>query len=470
MIVPREEERKFWDKHLLTKIQDADLQQENGKIPVYNGSPLRGECFPVELLEKVFQEYISLRRDIQSAHRKMITLAGVCRYWKAVLLSQPVFWSYICVTSFFPTQRNPGLIPLVELWLIRSGSTTPLSLTIARVTNHDRVNQIMDLLLAQVHRWKSVRFIFSDRHPNQCLCDITKGTAEILEDVYLSASNWPQSFLLRIWGALGSSPALRKAIFPRSLPIPTSLLPWHQLTYLTLPGGLPCKVLYSILKNCHCVEQLDIPFPHGIVEQASDSIVLPCLRKLGLFVGPGTSPALVNLKAPVLDSFNLPFSFGPHPLYCLTDADDFLSRSQCSLQTLHISCAFTREDTDTLIPFLNSKNLMQLREVTLSGLLESAMESLLQALIVQAQGQSKSPILLPSLSKLTLGLGEKTTTLADGLVGEMLMSRMNTGNGLKEAYITVARAQHGFVRDKEMAGVLREMGLILVYNINEPLM
>ncbi|KAF8661418.1 hypothetical protein AX16_001336 [Volvariella volvacea WC 439] len=451
------EEKRFWDRHLPSYQFEEPETAGCGSIPVHNGFVFHGKTLPIELLEEIFQEYIedTPSTEIRSVHLNLTSLAHICHHWRTILLSQPKFWSRICLDHL-----SPSLILLVELWLIRSGSTTPLkiSLNFTRA-NDDKLNpQIMSLLVGEAHRWRSIDFYFKGEHPPDAFHNMEKGSAPVLQDVRLEAESWPQESLTRIWVALGSSPSLRTARISHLPSMSPSLLPWHQLVSLRVPEGVQCQTLFSILKDCPRLEELMLRYPKGNMEQMTDTITLPRLKCLWFLVKRGTPQVITKLIAPMLETFILSFpsGIGDHTEQ-LSHTDDFLQRSKCSLLSLRIHGAFRRTRADPLIPFLRSPNLVHLKRINLARLRTDSAEKLLRFLTVPPFGEDEKPaILWPSLNKVVLNLLDRKQELVDGLVGEMLASRKSK---LKEVCIHVSRAQHGFVRDKEVVDELRKSGL-----------
>ncbi|KAF9072429.1 hypothetical protein BDP27DRAFT_413084 [Rhodocollybia butyracea] len=110
-----------------------------------------------------------------------LTLSQVCSYWRRVALSFPDLWSTIIVIS-----PGPCHVPLVELWLERSGQL-PLTFYIdnrncdtweKECASITAAEDVIYLLRPHVRRWKSATFklfarlqplSWSAAHPSGCL-------------------------------------------------------------------------------------------------------------------------------------------------------------------------------------------------------------------------------------------------------------------------------------------------------------
>ncbi|KAF8639605.1 hypothetical protein AX16_010274, partial [Volvariella volvacea WC 439] len=405
------------------------------------------ESLPAELLEQVFQTclYPTPDSDIVRTHAKLCSLAHVCRGWRTVLHSKSTFWSEISVRS--PTLAH---VRLVEFWLLRSGSTSPLSLTLVSTSGDghgDIVDQLMNLFVAQAHRWKFVYFRFSGERPNDALCGLSKGSLKILESARLTARLWPKDLVSHIWDVFGSSPALRNAdVFNfMNVEMPLAFLPWDQLTCLRLPEKLSCHTALAILSSCYNLKQLSV---HDIERPTSHilrPIVLPHLQDLRTKITSRIPSVLNHLEAPNLSKWRITALNSPLQAQ-LSSCDNFLSRSQCKLRWLNIR-SLPPED-NSLFSFFKSLNLIHLEEVRIHYIQQDILEEL------TISGESKLPVLWPSLRRLDVALMPPVEK--DGLIGSMLLSRANTQYKLEEVYVISSPMEHCFVEDIKIASRLRE--------------
>ncbi|KAF8642464.1 hypothetical protein AX16_009465 [Volvariella volvacea WC 439] len=367
-------------------------------------------------------------------HSKHISLAKVCHLWRAVLNSQPDFW-----TTVFINRLSPSIILLVELWLIRSGPTSPLSLTLkhdletSTISLNVLTDQVLNLLSTQVHRWKSVELMLYRERPNAAMCSLRPGSAKILESIKLNIARWPLESQQKAWSALGSSPALRRVQMTSELaPLMPIMLPCGQLAHLQLPKGSSHEILFPILASCHSLEELTVKNPKGNAPAIPLPVVLPCLKTLNLFTKSLKVKFFDNLTAPALQKLDI-ICYDETRQKHISAFDGFLARSRCTVRSLSILMH------QPPLPLLKSPYLVHLEEVCVS----SAEKEILWGLAIDEQ--SGSPVLWPSVRRLELELDSPIGE--DGLIASMLLSRAGTEYEIEWVKMDVENEEHGFKQD-----------------------
>jgi hypothetical protein len=276
---------------------------------------------PNEIVSEIFMHFLAAYPLFPplTGLRSPTLLTRICRRWREIALSTPALWSAI------GTSYNDGILlkqkaHLFDLWLKRSRSR-PLSL---RVSGTD-VTEILATVVPHRARWEDLRLcLFPFDLP------IIEGPMPLLRYLDLEFWEYPAADVL----AFREAPLLRTVILHSSAF--ASMLPWAQLTSLTLLGIYPREcfpVLQKTMNLVHC--ELGVCFD-GDNNQPGPDIALPYLESLVIsdIDSPGTD-LLGTFIVPALRSLKIPEEFlRPSPIDSLTG---FISKSGCKPKEVYIT-------------------------------------------------------------------------------------------------------------------------------------
>ncbi|KAJ6468981.1 hypothetical protein C8R47DRAFT_1223079 [Mycena vitilis] len=253
-----------------------------------------------------------------------ILLTQICRRWQEIALGIPKLWSAISSPA---ECTSHGESRMVRLWLERSGSS-PLDLTLGRYGQSPHVS-VVEALILQRARWKHLKVTHhADTHPT------FDGPMPLLRHLQLSSS------VGRSMGtvSISQAPLLRTVVLDDVAASHVTLLPWAQLTSLTLSNVYPSEcfpILVQTLNLVHC----DLGLHPGPDLGHRRDIPLLCLDSL-VMSDVGRRPVtnlLPTLIVPALRRLEIPEYFlEPNPIDSLKT---FISKSGCKLEELHLTGA-----------------------------------------------------------------------------------------------------------------------------------
>ncbi|KAF8642887.1 hypothetical protein AX16_009350 [Volvariella volvacea WC 439] len=358
------------------------------------------------------QRRINYRLDLSP-----LFLGQVCSTWRGIVRFMPTLWSTIRL--YIPGKAQAHL---AELYLIRSGPITPLTLSIRYPgvvfqTDKEALRIVISAFGDQIHRWRGIdlRLPFFD---SDTLLDhhrVRHGATEILETLHLQMTDGGtrEHELIEI---LSMSPALKDV----SINCPTLTEPsklWSQLTHLYLaPPSL--RTVHPIL---HLLQELQVlrfvlgPFLDTlwIGGPEIEATILPKLHTLELGCSSATQ-LLAYITTPALKSLDI------SQLSVCDPAEikfrEFLERSQCSITSFALSgpLSWTRswQRRVGVVKYLATPELQSVERINITGDVDNVVVALL------AMG------LFPSLKELVLARCQAS----DGLVSTMIQKRMQ-GDG-----------------------------------------
>lgn len=319
---------------------------------------------PPELLGEIFKHYInevpqSRRKDlctstVTSGHLTTvnpIVLGHVCASWRALSVSMNTLWSSLAVY-----RPKPSHLPLIQLWLERSGSC-PLTLSLSHAVDGDRyqhvaTEHILSQYIRLAQRWKSIRLSLFDSKPYRPLLNLSSGSTAILESAQLDLPDWDHADVDKLWSILHSSPSLRRVSWGSEcnfteLP---SHIPWAQLTHISSKSLITASSadLLFALRPCRDLVELSLStsWPEcGSINMHTPAL-LPNLRFLKIY-SEGGNPAqlLGQLTLPSLASLQIYHSSFSCNSTGFTESVrkpcsylfEFLCRSKCPLSQLMVS-------------------------------------------------------------------------------------------------------------------------------------
>jgi len=363
----------------------------------YVHSPLIHQ-FPLEINTYIFvlafppQEACAWCSSIPREKASPLVLTKVCHTWRALALFTPRLWSYI---SFDTEKPN---FPLLNHQIAHSG-TVPLSVFLVSGfgSNKELANakQAMSLVIKQLHRVVSFYLLLRDEVAMGCASisdlDYPK-TAPLLEELHFHCpNNGPtSSFQLRF----AIEPPRPRQVTLDYISFDQICLDWSNVSSLTLDfcyvDMLP-PTLKSLERLVLGQTSWDLPRPvvdrsiqHVILEDSGDDLMLTL-----------TLPSLRTLDVDIdcTETFGI--------------ACDFLLRSLCPLQALHIRYANAYDDdaTQVIQALLGVLEITkELQHLTLRFLADSFVNfppSNLEPL-VRRFSESQNRGFLPHLQTLTL--------------------------------------------------------------------
>ncbi|KAJ7159966.1 hypothetical protein C8R43DRAFT_1064036 [Mycena crocata] len=294
-------------------------------------------ALPNEMLAEIFRHFLPIYPFCPPLVGTLspMTLTQVCQKWRNVALSTPVLWRAISLNGMVQDHedvvddRCEGQISVLKAWLSRSGCL-PLS-----IQAHDfwfcgfLAPGALTALVPHRARWEHVTL---EMLPSQL---------NLLED------SMPCLRHLEIWLGMGNPypaslqdmPRLR-AVTLWDFSYPLHLLPWSQLTSLTLVGQPHHKCTLILKQTPNLVHCMLVLFAWSLDEiEIEPDTQFPFLESLVLVQFTSDEhPAtgyLQTLIAPRLRSLQLPESFlGPDPIHTLTV---FIKKSGCKLEDVYIT-------------------------------------------------------------------------------------------------------------------------------------
>ncbi|KAF7351330.1 F-box domain-containing protein [Mycena sanguinolenta] len=251
------------------------------------------------------------------------TLTYVCHRWREIALSTAALWRGILVPVIF--RDEPHLLSILESWLSRSGCL-PLSILMEDIFDVLSEECVASLVLHRA-RWEYVTLAVL----NEPIIHSIQGAMPLLRQFEIR-SNGVQDPLSPV--RFCEVPRLRSATM-WELRGPIDVLPWSQLTSLTLVyvDEWPAILKETVnLVHCHL-------FPYAEEDQTIPDIRLLVLESLVLspFEVPD-QPAtnlLLTFITPALRTLEVPEAFlQPDPIATLAS---FISKSECDLQKIRIT-------------------------------------------------------------------------------------------------------------------------------------
>ncbi|KAJ7866342.1 hypothetical protein B0H13DRAFT_2561468 [Mycena leptocephala] len=249
-------------------------------------------------------------------------LTHICCRWREIALGTPTLWS--AITSSY----NDGIplkqkAHLFDLWLKRSRFCL-LSLQIGGGMG---IDEFLAVVVPHRARWEHLEL---EDTSLACL-PIIDGPMPLLQhlnlSLYHSFTDAPEVFAFR------DAPLLRTVILSPDA-ASSIILPWAQLTSLTLFNVYPCECVPILQKTTNLVHcKLEVSFDSDNDEPGLD-ITLPYLESLSIDQYAVTD-FLEKFIVPALRSLKIPEDFiEPDPIQSLTG---FISKSGCKLEEVHIT-------------------------------------------------------------------------------------------------------------------------------------
>ena len=388
-------------RSVLSKFQMLPVELLAVIFKIFVNSLSQWEEPPASTASDYFDSGFAYLRDM-SKMKPPFTLASVCQQWRAVAISIPSLWINIDLTgdSSFTQLGDP-----MSCLLTRSGQQ---HLNVA-IDLRDRTADppFFDAFCGSSSRWQNARIV----------CDY----GENFKALVPSRWNLPQlkSLSLGSYDGLSLPPIHAPKLEKLELcsPLIKSYLPWHQLRELSLLSVKISTVVYCLeacpgLTCLHC--QLYYPGYYPRERLESSLLVHHNLLTLETFEDSGTMSlppdnVLRYLELPALQvlTLSIPCQKDYPDEYAISDQSfpNFISRSQCKLETLSLEWIQMKKTNVTLfsslVPTLTMLKLTENRICIYTNLLE---------LLVAVDGDN---IIFPELQHLEYNFYAQSTRDSD---------------------------------------------------------
>ena len=410
--------------------------------------------FPTEVLEMIFQACVDScakrkvvftsddleykRGDVRNVPHSTsrmaipLTIAMVCRRWRAIALSIPSLWNNIHFSlGFWKPERWEKITPRFIQWAGNHKLSIDLGLNDWR--NAEKGPLILDTLCSRSEQWKEAQVMLSV----STLAHFTSVMAKLDDRL-------PELEFLGIGTtARNPSPSIRLTVAPKlrtlqlvNIRCDHLMFPWSQLRELTL-FQIDWRCALNLMMICPNLESLRYEVFEASNRTQPDAT--HCrhrrLSSLELIATPTKCLFLDTLDIPSLSNLTLTVQPGEdaseaHESYPAHALERFLSRAQGTLQTLSLNnmnipvvkCA----DLFALVPDLMSLRLTESIHVFYNDLLE------LLAVAKEGSDAGDEPI-LPRLRHLEYTFYARSSrhseySMAFELVGNVIKARRTSAD------------------------------------------
>lgn len=280
---------------------------------------------PSEVLGEIICQSVLLRYNVVQERQSILTPSHVCSLWRSVSLSTPAMWTFIS----FQSSKDKFISREMECaraWLLRSGAR-PLSIVISLVSI-EAFRLIFKLLLPESTRWREIAFpALGDFN----VLSQATGGLPLLESVEFGSIESSSSLI-----SLAIAPHLRRLTLTISLSLqsPVSSFPWGQLTYLDITTHLT-PAFHDILYLATSVSFLQVKLRNKLPSaEQFKPITNSSISTMHLF---NTLTYTMDDSTTIfLDRLALSFLHHLRLSAPWAGVIPFISRSACSLSSLHI--------------------------------------------------------------------------------------------------------------------------------------
>ncbi|KAF7357474.1 F-box domain-containing protein [Mycena sanguinolenta] len=366
----------------------------------YIVSPIHS--LPVELLAEIFDLAIEDETHIQDTHR----ISHVCSDWRRVAHSTSQLWTRPLQAKLWKTgSAMDGL----KAWLACS---EPMGVHISLISALKDVERGMfEEVLRVAHRLVSLEFPVTHGTPSWLVRELAQSQLDSLEELQLRVANWIDPAM-----TFTTVPRLRKLSLIRFPRVPQILVPWAQITDLTLSENTH-DVTFGILALCPNLVVASIT-TYGWSDRPEiqpHTLVVSQLRFLTLHSKAEykyITPFFTRLSTPLLQSIRVDFRDGKCPYWTPTDFTVFQLRAP-NITRLE----FANSDYFSLEAALRSSP--SLTHLTLTSCTGSAASA--DAFISALHYEDGVPPLVPWLH--TLIVRTQTSYFTEDTLARMVVSR-----------------------------------------------
>ncbi|KAF8646483.1 hypothetical protein AX16_007195, partial [Volvariella volvacea WC 439] len=364
-------------------------------------------------------------------------LGQVCSYWRNIVRTMPTLWSTIRI--YRPRWPHASL---TKLYLLRSGPTAPLTLSLHHSWQpsseyHQQyliLHTILSAFVAQIHRWRGINLTIPSLGRSSPLLDCSRvkpGAAKILESLHLMPMSQETGWARFLFSRLATSPVLHDISFGELRLLPGFTF-WPRITHLILSYTLP--VTFEPVLS-HLQELQVLAYRFGYADDTilpsmrpEAPIVLPKLHTLDFEFGSGPN-ILAYITTPALKTLRILYVGSAHDPSKI-QFREFLDRSQCALMSFTLSAPDVpaRTHERMVVKWITTPGLKSVEVLRIKMGVGNVVVALL------AMG------LFPSLKELLLPRCETR----DGIVGSMVQRKMEGDKSL--GLPTIQMVKIGFIR------------------------
>ncbi|KAJ7253964.1 hypothetical protein C8J57DRAFT_1187058 [Mycena rebaudengoi] len=303
--------------------EDLQSRLDNYKYPVLS--------LPLEITSEIFINFLPIYplRPPLTGLLSPALLGQICHQWRDIAFGTPRLWRaieiYLQSTSSLGAQLN-----VLSTWLSRSKNCSlSLSFEMERHLVSPKVPHFKAALVSQSERWEHIRLItpLNDLrwldHPFPLLRRLTFG------------SNHPTESAESAIEVFGDAPQLNNVGLAVRFYPSQVVLPWSQLTSITAAKLIPV-IAADILRQANSLVNFTCTLWGDTVPEAVPPLIHLESLVLHDWHSQNTQKLLIDaLTAPVLRHLTISeYDIGDEPLSTIAA---FLSRSHCSLDSLHIT-------------------------------------------------------------------------------------------------------------------------------------
>ncbi|KAF8641295.1 hypothetical protein AX16_010074 [Volvariella volvacea WC 439] len=355
-------------------------------------------------------------------------LGQVCSTWRGIVCRMPTLWSTIRLYMPGVSQAR-----LAELYLIRSGPTTPLTLSVkypwgVRMVEEGGLRIALSAFVDHIHRWRGINLEIPSIENNPLLDRnrVKPGAARMLEILHLGIDGSEYPGFDEIISTLSTSPAL-KDIGVWGLKSLKTFKFWSRLTHLQIAQSTPLMFtpVLPLLQELQVLryEYGYIPGPGPRIDRNVGPVLLPKLHTLEF--DSGQVPNIIAyITTPALKTIHLVYPLEVHDPDMI-DFDEFLERSQCNITSFTISASdsWSPLEEEPVVKYLTMSGLQNVERLKIKANVGNVVIALL------AMG------LFPSLKELMLTRCETS----DGLGSAMVQKRMQGDGRLGRTLVEVVK-------------------------------
>ncbi|KAJ6455381.1 hypothetical protein C8R45DRAFT_1082443 [Mycena sanguinolenta] len=354
---------------------------------------------PVELLAEIF--HLTIRDDDRHVW-DALGISQVCSYWRQIAHSTPRLWTGPMEVYLRQGRGSDGeqvYVDGLKTWLQRSAPlSVPITLLLGSGYYKNSNNRIPDGILSTAPRWRSLRLDVPDTTPLSFVRQLSEGQFDSLEELDLEPDYFtgfrPTTSISFIVPRLRK---LRMNLWSNMLPIDI-LLPWAQLTVLTLSSDFP-NITLDILAQCTSLVQATVTTTVPTRHSRSGT---PARSEFG--EGKHFVPFLECMAAPVLQELCLNFGGMVAGVRAPWSEAHFTAFELRASNITQLELLYSYPASNDLLTAM--RHAPSLTHLTLICCKECADDTLLDALRYKADGIP----LVPHLHNLHLDrIGEKFT-------------------------------------------------------------
>lgn len=201
-------------------------------------------------------------------------LSNVSQLWRNVALKNPELWASIDIVYFARAGVLWPQIPLIKLWLSRSGSL-PLSFSLDFVDweSVEILEEVFHLYMPEIGRWQNVKLAFWPTLDSTLLgTPVRLGEAPFLKTLAVRVRH-AETYPLPLLSLISNSRHLQSlTLDARMFNTPTMVsTPWETLSILHLKCQLPIRECLIVLETCKALESCsfeDVSADESLIEQS----------------------------------------------------------------------------------------------------------------------------------------------------------------------------------------------------------